>query len=89
MRIYDSDHDCTTDNAVLYLTLSEAEELSGDLTALLLKPKGNHAHINSSDFQQEVTVCVYDPSDLSEFDDRSVAIIRGAEGATDSHKTAD
>lgn len=77
MRIHDSDNDKVTDNVTLYLTSTEAQELIDDLAEVLSNPKGNHAHISSANYQQELTVCIYNLDDLDEFDDRSKAIIRG------------
>ena len=79
MRIHDSDNDKVIDNATVYLTATEAQELMDDLSAVLLNPKGNHAHICSADYQQELTVCIYNLDDLDEFDDPSKAIIRSTE----------
>lgn len=75
MRIYDSDNDKSFDNVTLYLTIDEARELYNDLAGLIERPAGNHVHINSSDYQREVTVCVYDTENLDLFDEKSKKIL--------------
>jgi hypothetical protein len=75
MHIHDVDNDTVTSNAVLYLKASEAQELVDDLKALLKKPQGNHAHINSDDYKKEITICIYDIDNLDDFDDVSREII--------------
>lgn len=78
MRIYDPDNDKTFDNVTLYLTIDEARELYDDLAGIIEHPAGNHAHINSSDYQKEVTVCVYDTEHLDLFDEKSKKILSGS-----------
>ena len=75
MRIYDSDDDKTIDNVTLYLTVDEARELHDDLAGLIDRPAGNHAHINSSDYQKEITMCIYDAKNLDSFDEKTKKIL--------------
>ena len=75
MHIYDSNNDKTVDNVVLYLTPEEAKELFDDLGRVMKNPCGNHAHVSSSDYQRELTVCVYRKEDIDTFDKRSRQIL--------------
>ena len=77
-RILDMDSDKQVSNLLLYLLPSEAKELLDSLASVLANPAhANHAHVPSLDFSGEIRVCVYDPSRLAGFDDRSKAIILG------------
>ncbi|MCK5228879.1 MAG: hypothetical protein KAR13_01355 [Desulfobulbaceae bacterium] len=78
MRIYDSDNDKTIDNVTLYLTVDEAKELYDDLAGLIERPAGNHAHINSSDYQIEITMCIYDVENLDLFDEKTKTVLTSA-----------
>ncbi len=60
MRICDPGSDKVFDNIMLYLTIDEARELHNDLADLIDRPAENHAHINSFDYQQEITISIYD-----------------------------
>ena len=62
MRILNEDNNKPIERVTLYLTLAEAAELRDSIEALLSNPVGRHEHIPSSDFSQEVTVCIYDPT---------------------------
>jgi hypothetical protein len=75
MRIYDSQNDKTIENITLYLTIDEARELHHDLSDLIERPIGNHAHVMSNDYQRELTVCVYDKDNLAMFDEKSKKVI--------------
>jgi len=75
MYIYDSENDKLLDNVTIYLTLDEARELYDSLAEIIEHPVGNHIHINSSDYQKEVTVCIYDIENLDLFDEKSKKII--------------
>jgi hypothetical protein len=75
MRIYDPDNSKTFDNVTIYLTIEEAKELYGDLAGLIDRPVGNHAHINSSDYKQEITMCIYDTDKIDLFDEKTKNIL--------------
>lgn len=62
-------------NITIYLTMEEASEMNSSLNELIKNPHNNHAHISSSDYGKEVTVCIYDKNNLTEFDQRSVDLI--------------
>ena len=75
MRILDEDNDRACGNVTLYLTKQEAVNLSSSVAALLEGPMDRHEHIDSDDFKRELTICLYDPSDLSAFNVRSRRLI--------------
>jgi len=77
MYIYDSDSDRTIDDVVLYLTIEEASELYDGLAKIIEKPRGNHTHVSSDDYQRELTVCIYRKEDIDTFDDKSQQILKG------------
>lgn len=75
MRLLDEGNNRTLNRVTLYLTLSEAQELRDSMTDLLSGPMPNHCHIPSSDYQKEVTVCVYDENNLLSLSERSRILI--------------
>jgi hypothetical protein len=75
LRILDEDNDRSISRITLFLSRQEAVNLSTALAALLEGPSGRHEHVDSDDFSKELTVCIYAPSDLSGFNDRSKKLI--------------
>src|SRR5262245_61840533 len=75
MRILDEDHDKALNRITLFLTLSEARELSDKLHGLLKGSENHHEHIPSDDFKKELTVTVYENHPLDSFDERSQRLI--------------
>ena len=75
MRILDEDNDRTLSHVTLYLKLSEAAELRDSLTAIIEIPAGRHEHTPSSDYEKEITVCVYEEGKIDSFNERSKRII--------------
>lgn len=75
--MYDQNGKKTVEQLLLYLTFSEAKELMADLARLTQNPKDNHAHVSDEDYRRELTVSIYDPADLSGFDDLSKRVILG------------
>ena len=75
MRILDQDNDRSVNAVTLYLTKSEAAELRDSLEYILEDPVGRHEHTSSNDYAKEVTVCIYDPDHLTNFDERSKRLI--------------
>ena len=64
------------DSAILYLKKNEVIELIGALESLLEHPRdAYHRHMNDADYTHEITVAIYDESDLSGFDERSKQLI--------------
>lgn len=76
MRLLNEDSDIKVDRLTLYLTREEALQLKSDLDQLLVTPHKNHAHISSKDRIKELTVCVYDETNLEGFSARSKKLIR-------------
>lgn len=75
MHIYDPCRDTTIKKITIYLTPEEAQELNGDLGILLKSPRNNHAHVNSRDYQKEISICIYRDEDIATFDEKSRRII--------------
>ena len=76
MRLLDEDSDSKLGRVILYLTKAEAEELRDALNGILKNPVGNHAHVPSEDYQKEITVCIYDETLLTRFNERSIKLIK-------------
>ncbi|MGE5415656.1 MAG: hypothetical protein ACM3UZ_02605 [Acidobacteriota bacterium] len=76
MRILDVDNDRSVKDVILYLTIEEAKELLGDLQGLVAKMDlSAHAHVNDDAFEHEVTVVVYDETQLKALNERSRRLI--------------
>jgi hypothetical protein len=75
MRILDGDHDRPLGQITLYLTVEEARSLQGQLGDLISKPQLHHVHIEDDTFTKEATIAIYEPSNLSRFDERSRKLI--------------
>ena len=75
MRILDDNADKKLDTISIFLTKEEAVQLRGYLNQLIDKPKMQHAHLSSEDYQKEMTVCIYDEKDLEGFHPRSIKLI--------------
>lgn len=74
MRILDEDSDRKLDRIMIYLTKEEAQEMQDSLELLLYK-KHHHSHINSENFDKEITVSIYKDTSLNGFDERSKKLI--------------
>lgn len=75
MRILNDDENASISRVTLYLTFAEASEMRDSIDALLSSPLGRHEHVPSGDYAKEVTVCIYDPTALEGFNDRSRMLI--------------
>lgn len=76
MRIIDCDNDKSVKNLILYLTTDEAKEMLNDLQSLVEKMDHTaHAHVNDNTFEHEVTVVVYDETQLEALNERSRKLI--------------
>jgi hypothetical protein len=75
LRILDEQVNKSLDAAIIYLTKQEAAELRDSLEQLLAEQLGRHEHISSDDYRKELTVCIYDPNQLDQFDERSKRLI--------------
>ena len=77
MRILDNETGKPLVDIGLYLTPSEAREMSHALDHLLTKPEDHHIHLNDEGYQREVTLAVYTEGNLNEFDEQSRRLITG------------
>lgn len=75
VRILDVDSDRSLGSIGIYLTPEEASQLVGQLQDLLDHPDNNHAHLNDAEYQHEITVSVYTPSNIRFYDERSKRLI--------------
>lgn len=75
VRILDEDNDRSCGSITLYLTRQEGINLPAAVTALLAGPLDRHEHVDSDDFKRELTISLYDASDLSGLNERSRRLI--------------
>jgi hypothetical protein len=75
MRILIVDTDAPVDKVTLYLTRAEARELTDAVEAMLSRSESTHEHVADEGYQREITVSLYDPSDLTSLDERSRRLV--------------
>jgi hypothetical protein len=76
MRIYDRKNDRALNSIYIFLTSKEVNQAIGYLESLLQDTgTGRHNHLESENFTKEITFSLYDPTDLSGFDERSKRLI--------------
>ena len=76
MRILDEKNDRALSRIILYLTRAEASEFKDSLEMIIREHEaGRHEHISSKDYLKEVTICLYDPHSLEQFNERSKKLI--------------
>lgn len=75
MRILDNDSNKKIDDITLYLKKMELIQLRSYINQLLENPKLQHSHLSSSDYQKEITICIYDEENLEGFNERSKKLI--------------
>jgi hypothetical protein len=75
MKIYDPENKRVLSSVTLYLTPEEAAELASDARDLADHPEKHHHHLDSNDQSAEITVAVYTPENISQFDSESRNII--------------
>jgi hypothetical protein len=71
----DEERDVACNRLTVFLTRDETTQLR-DTLEILLAGHHQHEHVASDDFQKEITVCLYDPSNLGGLDERSRRLIR-------------
>ena len=77
MRLLNEDTDSAISRLTLLLTKVEACELRDSLEAILESDAvARHEHVPSEDFQKEITIAIYDESDISRFDERVQELIQ-------------
>jgi hypothetical protein len=78
MRLLDDDRDVEVENATLFVTAAEAEEMMSHLARLIELGGVAHSHISTEDFQRELTVCLYEEGgENSELNQRSLRLLAG------------
>ncbi len=76
MRILNEDSNKSMQNVLLLLTVQEASELRDDLERLISQKIFNdHSHINDSDYEHELTIALYNPDNIEEFNERTKKLI--------------
>lgn len=75
MKILDEDNDKKVDNATIFITAQEAKQIYSYLGTLIEKPANQHFHLSSEDYQEELTICIYDEKDLSGLHERAKKLI--------------
>ncbi len=75
MRILDDEFDKKLDSVMLLLTRGEMRQLIGYAEQLLEDPNCDHVHLSDEDYKKEVTLCIYDPSTIQNFDARTQKLI--------------
>jgi len=76
LRLLNDKADKKLDNITIFLTKKEAIQLKSYLTQLLSNADEQHAHLASDDYQKEITVCLYDETDLSRLHPRAIKLIK-------------
>jgi hypothetical protein len=71
----DEDTDKAVSRVIIYLTAAEATVLRGKLNSLLTVDPDGHEHVSDDTFSKELTICLYDPSRLAHFNDRSKRLL--------------
>jgi hypothetical protein len=77
MRILDNTNDKSLSDIMLLLTIDEAKELRDAIETLLLQQnKNDHSHINDFDSSKELTVSLYEQSQIDGFNERIQLLIK-------------
>lgn len=78
MRIFDNDNEQVLRNVSIFLTLDEAREIVSSIEGLIrsFKSDADHVHLNDDSFQHEMTVCLYDETNLNGFNARAKVLIQ-------------
>jgi len=70
MRIFSDEDNKKLDEVSLFLTKDEARQLQGYIEEMLDNSENHHFHLSTDDFQKEITICLYDQSQLEGFNSR-------------------
>jgi hypothetical protein len=76
LRILNDDTDKKLDSISIFLTKEELMQLRSYLNQLSDDPDMDHVHLSSTDYQKEVTVCLYDTGKLDGLHPRSIKLIQ-------------
>ena len=75
MRMLNLDGSAPLSNITVYLTPAEATQMIGYLEQLVENQEDHHFHLNDDEYQREITLTVYQPGYLDEYDQRSKKLI--------------
>jgi hypothetical protein len=75
MRILDDKSDKAINSVSIFLTEVEAVHLIGYLEQLVFEKKGDHSHLSSEDYKKEITICLYSPEKIENFNPRVQKLI--------------
>lgn len=75
MFILDESSDKYLKKIILYLTIDEIKELKDSIESLIAKPENTHMHISDESYKKEITFCIYSPSNIKDFNERSKRIL--------------
>ena len=75
MKMLDESTDKKIENATVFLTKLEIEQLHSYLGELIENPDNQHFHLSSDDYQKELTVCLYNVEDLTGLHERAKKLI--------------
>lgn len=76
MHILDDKSDKKLNTVSLFLTRTEALHLIGYLEQLIDNTESDHSHLMSEDHKNEMTICLYGPSNMDRFSPRIQKLIR-------------
>lgn len=75
MKLYDPESKRVLTEVTLFLTPEEALQLAACVQAVADDPRQHHAHVSSCDYDVEITVAVYTPETMDQFNDESQRVI--------------
>lgn len=75
MRILSDETDKKLDVVSIFLTKKEAMQLQSYLTQLLDNPQLQHIHLSSEDYKKEISICLYDKTNLKGLHSRVIQLI--------------
>jgi len=74
MRIYDKQGKKVLNNILLMLTEEEVRELIDSLESLGVHK--DHVHIDDEDYKRQVTIGIYSPQNIHEFNQEIIELIK-------------
>lgn len=80
MYILDDESNKKLNCITVVLNKSEIQQMLGYAKQLLENsPSSDHYHLSSEDYQKEITFCLYDPENISDFNPRIQKLIKDDE----------
>ena len=89
MKIYDPKSKRLLTGITVFLTPDEAAELAAATQVLADDPYLHNEHVANSDYSVEITVAVYTPENLQQYDEESRAIIASSISHTSWYRAAE